>query len=92
MTTTVIISSPKPNNNDVLVETLHVQKDGSYVALPYPTLLHEGQSTVVHVHGFNRIEVREVPKTDQLTLPLIVAAPGMVLTAVQECAPHGVKA
>ena len=84
MTTTVTISSPKPNHQDVKVSILYQNRDGTYSETGAPVILHEGESTVVYVHGSNRIEINEIAKEVESPAPIVPAVPGMVLDEVRK--------
>ncbi len=65
MTTSVVISSPKPNHQSVKVTQGYV-KDGVFCGAGQysEVVLGDGESTVVYVHDGAAFLVTEVPKED----------------------------
>lgn len=58
MTTTVNISSPIPNHEDVLVEVQSLDVEGNWKT-SYSFTLNEGQSKASYVYGNQRLIVTE---------------------------------
>jgi hypothetical protein len=57
MTTQVIIVSPKPNHQNILVKRTYAGE-----VADRPTLLEDGQSTVEYVYDGMTLIISEVPK------------------------------
>jgi hypothetical protein len=63
MTTTVVISSPAPNHQDVEVFGRYVDQDGNdYGDLVPIATLAEGQSATAYIHSGLRLVIVEKPK------------------------------
>jgi hypothetical protein len=62
MTTKVVISSPNPNHENVLVRTVN-PNDGTQVVPDM--VLTDGESCERYVHSTSRLEISEVPKVTQ---------------------------
>ena len=63
MTTTVIISSPRPNHQKVGVQVEYLDAFGRVSGNAGPQIvLDDGESTIVYVHYAARVVVAEVPR------------------------------
>jgi hypothetical protein len=66
MTTAVIISSPKPNHQNIKVYTQYTGgPDGEARELALMSELTDGESSLVYVHSGLRIVIEEVAKQDE---------------------------
>jgi hypothetical protein len=62
MTTTVVITVPKPNHKAVQVTVERATGIDGEMAVSHQHVLSEGMSTIVHLHGGNRVSMSEVEK------------------------------
>lgn len=63
MTTSVIIMSPKPNHQNVRVQTHYLDEQGKPVGPAYSDVtLTDGESTQAYVHGSMMLTVTEIEK------------------------------
>lgn len=62
MTTTVIITSPKPNHHRVGVVFEYVDKGGLITGRQAELVLDDGQSHVAHVYDGMRLVITEIKK------------------------------
>lgn len=62
MTTSVIISSPKPNHENVKVCGEYLDTSGNFASIASEVVLTDGESTQLYVHGSMRVTITEVQK------------------------------
>jgi hypothetical protein len=62
MTTTVVISSPRPNHQRVRVAIGALDADRNFIPGGHDYVLGEGESTVVYVHDGAAFVITEAPK------------------------------
>ncbi len=62
MTTTVVIRSPAPNHQDVLVQLEDVRPDGTTFQVGNARRLKEGGTITEHVHGGRRLVITEIAR------------------------------
>ena len=59
MTTTVVIRSPAPNHEDLVVQLQAVDAAGAWLNAGPPVRLTEGMSVSEYVHGGKRLVITE---------------------------------
>jgi hypothetical protein len=70
MTTTVIITSPTPNHNNIGVAIQFLDAAGEPSSdTHFVATLTDGQSTVVHVHSTARLVITEIAKVRAEPVP-----------------------
>lgn len=62
MTTTVVIRSPAPNHQDVLVQKQSVAVDGSWADVGAPVRVTEGMAVTEYVYGGRRLVITEATR------------------------------
>ncbi|MBW6402078.1 hypothetical protein KPL78_29800 [Roseomonas sp. HJA6] len=62
MTTAVVIRSPSPNHQDVLVQKQAVNREGAFVDVGQAVRVTEGMAVTEYVHGGQRLVITEVTR------------------------------
>ncbi len=62
MTTAVIIRSPSPNNQDVLVQKQVVSREGAYAPVGEAIRVTEGMAVTEYVHSGQRLVITEITR------------------------------
>ena len=75
MTTTVVISSPSPNHENLKVISQYIDSDGNISSYGSIQVLTDGESCQLHVHGGMRVTITEVLKGP----PVVAPAPDPVV-------------
>lgn len=62
MTTAVVIRSPAPNHQDVVVQKQSVGADGAFADVGVPFRVTEGMAVTEYVHGGQRLVITEAAR------------------------------
>lgn len=71
MTTTVVISSPEPNHENLKVCAYYTDGNGNLATIHSDATLTDGESVTLHVHGSMKVLISEVqkPKPEPVPVP-----------------------